>query len=118
MLTTRLQHGAPTNVKQLKWMETETENHLQMALQRPRGVEFASLQQRAYICFNHTRVSNDMTLEISKGTEYLSHKSSNIQLCKPVFLTIFKRPLQLCEKKKRHAIASHSEPRTSDIPIR
>ena len=43
---------------------------------------------------------NNVTLEMSKGAQHLSYKSSNFQMCKPVFLTTFEWPPQLCIQKK------------------
>ena len=59
------------------------------------------------------------TLGMSKGAQYLSYKSSNIQMRKPVFWSTFEWPPQPCIPKLAPCkFASHLVVGTADITIK
>ena len=63
--------------------------------------------------------ANNVTLGMSKGAQYLSYKSSNIQMRKPVFWSTFEWPPQPCIQKLAPCnFASHLVVGTADITIK
>ena len=61
----------------------------------------------------------NLSLKMSKGSQYLLYKSSNIQMRKPVFLTTLEWPPQLCIQKKMPCnFASHLDVGRSNITIK